>query len=284
MLGQWIKINREELGLSQQQLGELVGCSQQGIAHYEKESRTPSFEVMSDLVRLFDSEIKVTAEGIQSMPSGLKVNQQIEQLKELLWDILNHNRSLTPADERQQALRQTVEQSIQKRLKDLWAETLEPMSRYRLKGQNCSLKDLKAILKDGDQCQWIQFDLEQQAAAQIERFKELEDCFDPHEQGGFKGYALEILFNEEAVQASVSLSLYSPEKMIQESREWFWSIFTEIEGVVDQIHICLPMNEYSGAEAFQTLVQVCEEIVNESSFQDEFNQTKQFVLNQCLSI
>lgn len=283
MLGQWIKINREELGLSQQQLGELVGCSQQGIAHYEKENRTPSFEVMSDLVRLFDSEIRVTADGVQSMASDLKVSQQIEQLKELLLDISTQTPSLMSADESQKALKQSVEKSIQKRLKDLWAETLESISRYCFKGQNCSLKTLKTILKDEEQCQWIQFDLEQQAAAQIEQFKEPEDCFDPHEKGSLKGYALEILFNKESVQASVNLSLYSPEKTKAESREWFWYLYTEIEGEVDQISACLPLEDYSGAEAFQALVEMCEKIVKESDFQNELSQTKSFVLNQGLS-
>lgn len=55
MIGQRLKQLREEKGLSQQQLADLVNLSQQTIGHYEVERAEPSIKTLEMFADIFDT-------------------------------------------------------------------------------------------------------------------------------------------------------------------------------------------------------------------------------------
>jgi len=54
MYGVKIKENREKLGLTQQELAEKIGFSQNAVHQWETEKREPSIEVLIKMADLFE--------------------------------------------------------------------------------------------------------------------------------------------------------------------------------------------------------------------------------------
>lgn len=53
LIGNRLKQLRKQMGLSQTELGNLIGIGKSSISCYEKEIRNPNIEVLLDLVQLF---------------------------------------------------------------------------------------------------------------------------------------------------------------------------------------------------------------------------------------
>lgn len=265
MLGQWIKTNREVLNLSQEQLGELVGCSQQGIMNYEKNLRQPSMEMITELARVFDSEIRVSGKGISSTSSAKMLASRLEKIRGYFSEISKYDTKNQPSCCSVEELEKN-EKLIVKRLEQLIA--LNPSSEFyfNLKGQKCSLEVLREILKDDELCEAIGFDLEQQALKQMIQFDHPTDLFDPVADSVLSGYEMEIYSKDEDCQSSLNLSLYSPEKEVDESRQWYWCFYSEIDGVLDHLQSMIPLEVCSGKELIETLIEMAETMVNLPEF------------------
>lgn len=265
VLGQWIKTNREVLNLSQEQLGELVGCSQQGIMNYEKNLRQPSMEMITELARVFDSEIRVSGKGISSTSSAKMLASRLEKIRGYFSEISKYDTKNQPSCCSVEELEKN-EKLIVKRLEQLIA--LNPSSEFyfNLKGQKCSLEVLREILKDDELCEAIGFDLEQQALKQMIQFDHPTDLFDPVADSVLSGYEMEIYSKDEDCQSSLNLSLYSPEKEVDESRQWYWCFYSEIDGVLDHLQSMIPLEACKGQELIQQLIEMAETMMNLPEF------------------
>lgn|SRR5574344_35393 len=103
--GDRIKSARERLGLTQEQLGDLLGISKVSICGYEQGTRTPSLNIFLDLAQtlkvnieyLLGDDIKVA----EDKDLGVKIRKEdLQLLKELkthkqLYDSLIKNPSQT---------------------------------------------------------------------------------------------------------------------------------------------------------------------------------------------
>lgn len=265
VLGQWIKTNREVLNLSQEQLGELVGCSQQGIMNYEKNLRQPSMEIITDLARVFDSEIRVSGKGISSTSSAKMLASRLEKIRGYFSEISKYDTKNQPSCCSVEELEKN-EKLMKKRLEQLIA--LNPSSEFyfNFKGQNCSLEVLREILKDDELCEAIALDLEQQALKQMNQFNHPTDLFDPVTDSTLDGYQMEISSEDYECQSSLNLSLYSPEKEVDESRQWYWCFYSEIDGVLDHLQSLIPLEACSEKELIETLIEMAQTMVSLPEF------------------
>ena len=57
MIGNNIKYYRQKLGLSQEELGNLLGASKQSVSMYECNTRTPSIDIIIKLAEIFGIDI-----------------------------------------------------------------------------------------------------------------------------------------------------------------------------------------------------------------------------------
>lgn len=55
LVGKRIKDMRQEKGMSQQELGDLIGVTKVSICGYENGTRTPSLETFGDLADIFET-------------------------------------------------------------------------------------------------------------------------------------------------------------------------------------------------------------------------------------
>ena len=89
VIGERIKKERKRKGLSQQQLGDLLGISKVSICRYEKGTRTPTMETFLDLIRILDvtpdyilgRDVLVVAEGEEPYKISM-AKTDIEIIKE----------------------------------------------------------------------------------------------------------------------------------------------------------------------------------------------------------
>ena len=100
--GDRLKRLRKEKGLTQDELGHLVGLKKSEICLYEKEQRSPSLETILDLVGIFDvsadyligSEVKakvfIKKEHVDNYPMTKEEMLFLEELKKdkMIYDIL----------------------------------------------------------------------------------------------------------------------------------------------------------------------------------------------------
>ena len=63
-LGSYIKSRRKNIGLTQKQLAELVGVSQDAISQYENGNREPGFFIFIKLCKVLGMQISDFMEGM----------------------------------------------------------------------------------------------------------------------------------------------------------------------------------------------------------------------------
>ncbi len=91
-IGEKIKKNRQEAGLTQKQLGEALGVSQQQIAQYESGKRTPKVDTLvriaralnTSIVSLFDNTVwNIPTENIGELKKALESDSKsLHEIKE----------------------------------------------------------------------------------------------------------------------------------------------------------------------------------------------------------
>ena len=89
-LGYRHKLLRKQSGLSQTELGKLIGVSKVSISNYEKGERIPSIEVLSMILKVFDvsadymlgRELNVVCESEENLTLILSTND-INILREI---------------------------------------------------------------------------------------------------------------------------------------------------------------------------------------------------------
>ncbi len=90
VIGERIKRERKNKGLSQQELGDLLGVSKVSICGYEKGTRTPTMETFLDLLRVLDvtpdyllgRDVNVVSEKDEAY-QAVMAKEDIEIIKEL---------------------------------------------------------------------------------------------------------------------------------------------------------------------------------------------------------
>lgn len=85
MIGNWIKKSREEKGLSQNELAELMNTTRQNISHYENGRReSPSIDVLKEFSNVLDLSILIEKGEIIKMKTSNKHIQTIKESKKRL--------------------------------------------------------------------------------------------------------------------------------------------------------------------------------------------------------
>lgn len=85
MIGKWIKESREEKGLSQNELAELMSTTRQNISHYENGRReSPSIDVLKEFSNVLDLSILIEKGEIIKMKTSNKHIQTIKESKKRL--------------------------------------------------------------------------------------------------------------------------------------------------------------------------------------------------------
>lgn len=85
MIGNWIKKSREEKGLSQNELAELMNTTRQNISHYENGRReSPSIDVLKEFSNVLDLSILIEKGEIIKMKTSNKHIQAIKESKKRL--------------------------------------------------------------------------------------------------------------------------------------------------------------------------------------------------------
>ena len=89
-LGYRLRLLRKQYGLSQGDLGKLIGVSKVSISGYEKGIRVPSMEILLTILKLFNisadyilgRELSVVCEGEENMPLFL-ASSDVEIINEI---------------------------------------------------------------------------------------------------------------------------------------------------------------------------------------------------------
>jgi len=96
VLAERIKMLRKEKGLSQTELGELVGIAKQSVSNYESGMRIPSYIVLKKLAIYFN----VTSDylvGLSDIRGNMDVRQKVEEFYRLRKVALIKMRELSAA-------------------------------------------------------------------------------------------------------------------------------------------------------------------------------------------
>lgn len=79
-MGERIKILRKEQGLTQEQLGELLGVKTSTISMYEKNQRSANYETTIKLSEIFNCSLDYLIKGEEDVDTKLKKIMQGELL------------------------------------------------------------------------------------------------------------------------------------------------------------------------------------------------------------
>lgn len=79
-----LKQYREEKGLSQKELGDMVGVSEASISNYERGIREPSFDTLCALADIFDVSLDMLIRGKEKdRPKGRSLDEAVRLFKGL---------------------------------------------------------------------------------------------------------------------------------------------------------------------------------------------------------
>ena len=96
MIGKWIKDCREEKGLSQNELAELLYTTRQNISHYENGRRLNStLDLLKDLSNVLDFSILIEKGEIVKMSQPNQTIQTIQTLKQRLAEQFQYTGEIT---------------------------------------------------------------------------------------------------------------------------------------------------------------------------------------------
>ena len=92
LVGQRIRILREENDITQNELGEKLSVSKTTISHYENDSRTPSIETLIQLADFFQVDLDYIL-GVESV--GYSEKRSVQMSDEEIDFILELRRMMT---------------------------------------------------------------------------------------------------------------------------------------------------------------------------------------------
>lgn len=253
-IANWIKTERHKLNLSQEELGTLVGCSQQRIQNYELDKRCPDLELLAELAMVFQSELRVGIHGIQVVSSNETVEFVVHTLGRLL-----------TGDGYDDTLVEATQKLLEERIKPLLQGIHSPAIGFRLGGHFLTMEEWRALKTSPLERSLLGRELECFAHEVIRAYERSgEDCL-PHELGGLGDFSCEAIFQSMSLEASVTVSLYSE---ATNERTWNWYLFSEVDGQADEVVFSAPYESLSGAEILDVLLEQTEEVLQLPMLQD----------------
>lgn len=247
-IAKWMEMQRHQLGLTQAELGELVGCSQQRIQNYEKDKRCPDLELLMELAKVFQSELRIGIQGIEAQSLTKTVRFTNQTLGEVL-----------TADGVDDVLVETTQQLLEAKIKPLLQGIHSPTIGFRFGGHRLTMSEWQTLKESPLELALLGRELETLAEAVINDYEGSDEDCDPHELGGLGDFACEVSFQTVDLEASVTVSLHSEATT---HRSWNWYLFSEVESVVDEAVFSAPVGNYSGAEILRVLVDIMEELLS----------------------
>ena len=250
VISNWIKTNRERLGYNQEDLATLLCCSQQCIQNYEKDKRRPDLELLSQMAALFGSELKIGIDGIQILSPSNSVWLESTSLGSLL-----------TVDSFDNALIETAHTVLKERIEPYLQGIYSDQVSLMFGNHRLTLENLKQLTQRPKELDRLGSELEglvEQYFATHE--KDLAEVL-PHELGGLGNYCCNLMFGDVGLDASVNISLYSEE--VEDGQfDWYWYLYSEIEGCVDYLSYCSPLSSLTGTEVLLCFVDLIEEFLN----------------------
>ena len=87
----------------------------------------------------------------------------------------------------------------------------------------------------------------------------------PHELGGLGDFGCEVIFQTTNLEASLTVSLLSE---ATSKRSWKWYLFSEVDGVVDDVVFSAPYESLSGSDMVLILLEKMEDVLSLPTLQD----------------
>ena len=253
-IANWLVTQREKLGLTQNELGELVGCSQQRLQNYEKDKRCPDLDLLTEFAKIFQSELRIGINGIQAISSDETVVFATQTLGELLTSN-GYDASLIEA----------TQQVLESKIKPLLQGIHSPEIGFQLGGHRLAINELRALKDSPFELSLLGRDLDRLAEEIIRTYESTqEDCY-PHELGGLGDFGCEVIFQTTNLEASLTVSLLSE---ATSQRSWKWYLFSEVDGVVDDVVFSAPYESLSGSDVVLTLLEKMEDVLSLPTLHD----------------
>lgn len=99
IIGKNIKENREQLKMTQLELGALIGVTSQTISGWESGYRTPDVFILNRIAKIFNTDINTFLEANSHLSSAKNENASILNLTKKETQLIGKLRSL-PAEKR----------------------------------------------------------------------------------------------------------------------------------------------------------------------------------------
>ena len=244
-IGKWIETNRERLGLTQSELGGLIGCSQQRLQNYEKDRRCPDLDLLGEFARFFDSELKIGRSGIEILSKtddSVVVSEPLQIFNPIVQD---------------DALLELAQTKFKQAIEPYLAGIHSDLVGFQLGDKRYALSEFQKFVACEPYLSTLGYELDLAAQSIMNELSEVEEAIVPFELGGLGDFSCNLMFVKEGLDASMNLSLYRPEKTSEEEMpDWEWFIYSELDGEIETLSKILPVSKACGADVIKIFVEM----------------------------